>query len=229
MNARRSPYPLLAAILILAAAGPAAAQAAPPGGCPAGTSCEPTMPAYPFFRSDDEVALAMRQLWLAQFEAAADPAAHAKRFGAQAVILANREIAAAYLLDTLAMLSPLDEAGHTSLQPLLDLLGDAPEILAFLGERLAEPSPGTVAQADESPIPPAQRVRDQALDQIVTAAKSGSEAAQQSVFRLLTSSDPRVRAGAVQGIYQFSASRSAAQRAMRRMLDVDDHYLLFRY
>lgn len=229
---RRSRVAMLAAILLLAGTGSTLAQQAPPAGSPAGAVCEPTPPPYVFFTRDDEVGLAMRTIWLDQFETHPDPEAASAALGrlsdAEAVVRANRETAAAYLLETLAMLSPVDDPGHTGMQPLLSLVGEDPEILAFLRELLATSVPEPPS-ADHVPASPRQLVRDQALAQIVSAAIRGSELAKGVVLQLLTSPDPLVRAGAVRGVYRFRNSRSLAQREMRRVLDVDDHYLLYRY
>jgi hypothetical protein len=224
----------VAAFLLLSAA-PGAAQQAPPGGCAAGAICESSDPPYPFFSARDEIALAMQTLWLSQFQSHSDPAAAGsamqERAEAEAVVLAGRDVAAAYLVETLRMLSPEDDGGYASLSGLLQLVGDSPAILGHLFEVASAPPPEPIADSSgqHGPIPGHRIVRAQAVSLIAQAAGLGSDLARSQLLELLRALDPQVRSGAVRAYLGIRRSRAQAHREMRRMLDVADHHLLYRY
>jgi hypothetical protein len=229
----RAPTLLLGALLALLLLWPASEARAQAGG---GGSI--AVFAFLLDQSDD-VAIAMAQIWNAQFlvPSGGDAASGANaelqaRVEAEAVVRANRDTAALYLVDALRSLSPEDADGLSSLGTLLRMVGEQPEILDHFQVILMQDAPSTDpagGAADSSAMPDSQAFRFLALELVEHMAGEGSEPARENLLELLQSPDPAIRSGAVHGLYKASSSRRRAQREMRPRLDPDEHYLLYRH
>lgn len=225
---RRLAVSVLAGLMALPALWPASqarAQTGAPGPLP-----------FEFLNGrSDEVAIAMASIWNAQFAVPADPDVAAEalqaRVDAEAVVRGGSDIAGAHLMEALRTLSENDAAGLASLGPLLRLVGEQQEILSHFQVILMQdaPPPGAAVGGAEAAIPPARLFRSTALAHVVRTADAGSDLASEQLLELLGSRDPAIRSGAVQGFYRTRSSRRSAQREMRRHLDLDEQYLLYRH
>ena len=149
----------------------------------------------------------------------------AERARAIAVVEQNPEESRAAVLAALRNLEPGDVGRHAALGTLVEVVGDAPEILDHLrGLLLAAPAtPRSTADV----VPPDRQVRHIVLGLIHRLAGRGSAAARDALLAAVQSPDDEICAGAVGRTYALSRDRRAVQRAMRALLPADRHHLLY--
>ena len=197
--------------------------------CLPGVAAEDPEPfPYPFFTAPGAVATAMRTLVegaKAPRTRAAGSKALVDAAAAADVVRANLPAAQAALLTALQGLAPDDAGAHAALVPILEIAGDSPAILDHLHALAVAPPPGGVRAHDVSGD---EMLRHTALAQLRYHAEHGSHAARQRVLTAVTAADPGIRALAVGHVYALGHDRRAAQRAMRPLLALEDHHLLYR-
>jgi hypothetical protein len=144
---------------------------------------------------------------------------------AKGVINQHLAEARAELLDALGVLGADDEGGYAALGPIIEVAGDAPEILDHLAGLLMSPPRGQ--ELFPHVIPGDELVRHLALAQLAGYAGKGSEAAKARILEAVGSPDPGIQAMAVLHVYAFSPNRHLAQRAMRSRLGPQSRHLLY--